>query len=329
MGIGNANQGGEYERVLFAALRALAVDRVTAEVISALRGCGIETILLKGPSIARWLYPAGGRVYTDTDILVPAGEISRAQKALASLGFAYAFEGFNPIERGINPIEYQFIRQGMGWYMEVEKVDLHRNLPDLPVSDRALWEEFLAHSEIMRIGGVQVRVLARPALALHIVLHALQHGFGFHTDEDLRRVIGEMPSDDWRPVVSLAARLGVEDALGVALRRHPDGETVADRLGLPLTSPRYCVSETLRIPASLLALRAASDTSAKLRWLRWRVLPSPAKIRYVMQCPNAARHTVACGYVRWWWQLIPAALRLPWFLVNSRRTVRGTAGRPA
>jgi hypothetical protein len=64
-----------------------------------MRDVGVPAILLKGPSVARWLYPAGGRAYADSDLLVPASEFSRAEKVLRSLGFTELLAGFHPFER--------------------------------------------------------------------------------------------------------------------------------------------------------------------------------------------------------------------------------------
>ena len=56
---------------------ALAIDAVTAQVVTALRANGIRPLLLKGPSIAGWLYGDGAaRPYGDSDLLVASGERS-------------------------------------------------------------------------------------------------------------------------------------------------------------------------------------------------------------------------------------------------------------
>ena len=54
------NQATVPHPALLDAACTLGCDRVGAEVIGALQGTGVPTILLKGPSIARWLYPSGG-----------------------------------------------------------------------------------------------------------------------------------------------------------------------------------------------------------------------------------------------------------------------------
>ena len=53
-------------------VRRMVIDAVTAEVVGAFAAVGIPSILLKGPALVRWLYPAGeGRPYLDSDLLVP------------------------------------------------------------------------------------------------------------------------------------------------------------------------------------------------------------------------------------------------------------------
>ncbi|MEO6714059.1 MAG: nucleotidyltransferase family protein, partial [Mycobacteriales bacterium] len=58
-----------------AAASTLAVDRLTADVVRALRAEGVEPILLKGPSFARLLYSSSElRPYVDADLLVAPGD---------------------------------------------------------------------------------------------------------------------------------------------------------------------------------------------------------------------------------------------------------------
>ena len=173
--------------------------------------------MLKGPSIARWLYPSGGRTYVDTDILVPACEFGRARTMLKSLGFSEVVEGLHTFEQSVK-VEIEFARRPALGRGPDDGVDLHRNLPMLPTPDEILWEAFSAGTETIGVGDVQVCVLGRTALALHVVVHAVQHGFQSHTSEDLCRAITVMSVDDWRPVADLAARLAdaVVPALGTA-----------------------------------------------------------------------------------------------------------------
>jgi hypothetical protein len=281
-----------------------------------MQDAGIPAILLKGPSIAQWLYPSGGRTYVDTDLLVPARELSRAEAVLRSLGFTELVEGLHHFEQGV---ETAFARQPELGRGPGGTVDLHRNLPMLPVPDELLWEAFSADTETVPISGVELRVLGRTALALHVVVHAVQHGFQFHTDEDLRRAIMVMSADDWRPVADLAARLGISGILGFGLRRHATGAEIADRLTLPCLSPDDPWSWMLSAPrgsASLTAFWSAPTLRAKAQRIRWILLPSPGWIRHVSRLPDAHGHTLLLAYARWWRDLAPA-------IVSAARFVRG------
>jgi hypothetical protein len=66
----------------------LARDLATAEAVDSLRGAGVRSIVLKGPSIARWLYGDGSpRPYVDSDLLVSAARLDAAARVLASIGY--------------------------------------------------------------------------------------------------------------------------------------------------------------------------------------------------------------------------------------------------
>src|ERR1700684_892861 len=62
------------------------VDALTAEVAGAFSREGIETIVLKGPVLAKWLYPSEARPYTDSDLIVAPEDGARAVRALERLG---------------------------------------------------------------------------------------------------------------------------------------------------------------------------------------------------------------------------------------------------
>jgi hypothetical protein len=300
-------RGAAPSLALAAAARALSCDQIAAEVTRALRAAEVPAILLKGPSIARWLYPTGGRSYTDTDILVPGHDFGRAQDVLRSLGFAELLGGFHPCEQDATSAEVTFSRlDGL--------VDLHRSLPMLQVSDELVWQTLSAGTATAEVGGGEVRVLGRAALALHIVLHAVQHRFAGHPAEDLRRAIAVLPGADWQPVAELAGRLDVSDILGFGLRHDPAGVALADRLGLPLRAPadsHYWARYAPEGSIPLAGLWAAPTWRAKARRIRWALLPSPAKIRYVSRAPDAHGPRLLLGYARWWRHLartiVPAA----------------------
>ena len=66
------------------------VDALTAEVAGAFGREGIETLVLKGPVLAKWLYPDKVRPYLDSDLMVAPDDRSRAVGVLERLGFVGA-----------------------------------------------------------------------------------------------------------------------------------------------------------------------------------------------------------------------------------------------
>jgi hypothetical protein len=274
--------------------------------------------LLKGPSIARWLYPSGGRSYVDTDLLVPAWEFNRAGAVLKSLGFFEVVGGLHTFEQSVK-VEIGFARSD-------DVVDLHRNLPMLPTPDEVLWEAFSAGTETIGVGNVQACVLDRTALALHVVVHAVQHGFQWHTSEDLRRAITVLSVDDWRPVADLATRLGIEGILGLGLRHQAVGAEIADSLALPylsLADPWSWMLSAPRGSASLTEFSSAPTLRVKAQQVRSKLLPSPAWIRHVSRRPDARGRTLLLAYAWWWWDLGPAFVSAVRFVRGRQRLAKG------
>src|SRR6266571_2714839 len=76
---------------VLAIARALLADATTCEVTTALRAARIRSILLKGPTIARWLYEqVSMRPYVDSDLMVADRDVCTAEEVLAGLGFEHA-----------------------------------------------------------------------------------------------------------------------------------------------------------------------------------------------------------------------------------------------
>jgi hypothetical protein len=321
---------------MLAVANNLRRDQTTAEVVGAMLAAGIPNIVLKGPSIAGWLYPSGGRRYQDTDLLVPSYHYAGAQAVLRSIGFCDRMEGVHAFERTlVADREITFVRQAkQGWGPD-GVVDLHRSLPDVSVSDDLLWEAFSADTVVLTVGGVGVRVLGRTSLTLHIVLHAVQHGFRFHTEEDLRRAIMALSGDDWPPIAHLAERLGLADILGSGLSHDPVGAEIATRLGLPsVPLAESCLWTAPRGGRSLIAFSASRTVREKLRWIRWILLPSPAKLRHVYRLPDAQAPTLLLAYCRRWRELALAFIPAAGFASGRRRVAQeesdtGVVSRPS
>ncbi|MHB8467267.1 MAG: nucleotidyltransferase family protein, partial [Acidimicrobiales bacterium] len=207
-------------------------------------------------------------------------------------------------ENGLPPkVESAFVRRAGDGHGPPGTVEPHRNLPGVPAHDEELWDAFSADTEPLTVAGVEVRVLGRTALALHVVIHAVQHAFTLHTAEDLRRAVAVMAADDWRAVAVLARRLGVEDIVGYGLRHTEAGAVIADGLGLPTMvagSSAFWYVSAPRGSVSMAECWAAPTWSLKLKWVRWTLVPSRAKIRYLYGVVNPSPSALASAYLRRW-----------------------------
>lgn len=302
-----------------ATARSLAVDQVTAEVVSALRDADLEAILLKGPSIALWLYTDGAaRYYMDSDLLVRPSRVGEAERVLQDLGFRHKRAEYPGPERG------QI--HGRPWWRPTDgaEVDLHVTLWGLGVSPAESWGRLATHTEAMDVGGTSVRVLAPSARALHVALHAAQHSSppASKPREDLARALERVPEATWVEAAELASDLGAPHQLVQGLQLLPAGAALADRLGL--LDPRLAeLAVRRRSPAPLVVgldrLAATRGVSRKLRLIAGELFPPPAFLRWWSPVARRGAWALPLAYIsRFTWLL--------WHLgpsVRVRREIRG------
>jgi Uncharacterised nucleotidyltransferase len=255
--------------------QAMAIDEVTAEVVDALSVAGIEVIVLKGPSLAQWLYPDGVRAYGDTDLLVSPSSFAGAARILAQLGFSDP--SYGPAQHATT----YYRRDGAGVLFSV---DLHRTIPLVTVSPAALWREFSSATDEMVVARRAVRVLGIPHRAVHLAIHAVQHALeSGGPKEDLRRAIDVLAREDWEQAAEVSRRMGAEDALAAGLCLAPGGAQLADQL--QLTTARRGIlqmasSAELNPQAyQLQRLIDAEGFGARLRMLANPLFMSPAIMR--------------------------------------------------
>jgi len=300
---------------------SLEVDRVTAEVLDALRSHGVECVLLKGPVLAGWLYADGAaRSYVDTDILVSPPAFPKAQRVLAEIGFStYVDDSDTP---GWRQVAHHWRRATDG-----ANVDLHRTLVGVGVSDGELWDALAADTVPIDFRGRSVRSLALPARALHIALHAAQHGVrgGKHLD-DLERALAQIDFQVWAAARTLAARLGATGAFATGLRLSEPGRRLAERLALPADrSVETALLAGGSVPGALgwHYVASARGVVPRARIVARKLIPTPRFMRKWSPLARRGRRGLAAAYVaRVGWVLVRV---VPGF-VAWRRARRG-AGR--
>jgi Uncharacterised nucleotidyltransferase len=286
----------------------LSVDLVTAEVVRALRKHDVRSILLKGPSFAGWLYPDGDvRLYADVDLLLARKDLPTARTVLAGLGFRQISESLT-----------YFVRDD-------DQVDLHCSLKGAEAGDERVWTVLSETSEAQDVGGLEVEILIPPARALHVALHAAQHGSEWRTPmEDLRRALRMLPFASWEEARDLARRLEATPAFATGLRLLPDGETLADRLNLDMEASVETVLRATSPPhlaRGFAELHAIRGLRAKLRFVARKLFPPHAYV--AIDWPRAERGRL--------WLLFAYCQRLIWLIRNSRPGFRAwmTARREA
>ena len=259
-----SHRGVEPDSRLLAVARTLLTDRQIVEFTTALDDAGVPSILLKGPSLVRWLYSDGAaRPYIDGDVLVPLGSIERAEAVLRRLGFVHL---------PLDDLPYDKPWHGHAWVRPHDdaSIDLHRTVIGAGAPPSRVWKVLSEHVQAEEVAGVEVKMLTTEARALLVALHAAQNGPGIPKSmEDLRRALRVVTFEEWQAVCDIAERIDALPALAAGLSLDPQGARLAASLQLPASLP----IETI--------LRASSARSVSLG-LAWLIrLRGPDRLRFL------------------------------------------------
>jgi putative nucleotidyltransferase-like protein len=304
-------------------LRRLRLDVATRQFIEALRGEGIPSILLRGPAIALWLYE-GKRWYSDIDLLLPPWSLDRAYEFAGRLG--YTCTSFLPSSAYDRPLSNtKWLRDSDGI-----KLELHRTLDGVAVTDEVAWDTFAAETEELAfgVGRFQATVLRPPARAFVIAVHAAHHGPTFSQPvEDLALALERLPRGEWTRAAALAKRLEATAAFAAGLRLHPEGEAVANSIGLPRTrSVETELSATGAPPMALMFewLGQLEGLRPKAIFLAREIFPPPRFMRVASRLAQRGHGGLAVAYV---WRPFSLLWRVPRALAAWRRARRRTGKR--
>jgi hypothetical protein len=303
-------KGTRHEQRLRAAER-LNIDLATVEVIRALQEQGVMPVLLKGPAVVTWLYEsAERRSYVDVDLLVAPDQLLQTERVLDALGFEQLVDD-RAIAAFAEPhsVTYRRVRDRAA-------VDLHWRIPGIGADPQRAWRHLGTRTEEVQVAGASVAGLGTPARALHIALHALQNGIkGEQSMVDLRRAIERVEDSIWQAAARLATELDAIAAFTAGLRLCPEGDRLADHLGLAVTIPtRLALWSQTPPPVTvrLHNLAATPGIAARARLLWTAVAPPPAYIRAIY--PSA--RTGSLALVHAYLSRLRAAIR------NAPRAVR-------
>jgi hypothetical protein len=318
-----------------AAIRALEVDRATADAVRRLRASAIPSVVLKGPSHARWLYDdPDDRPYDDCDLLVPERSAREAESALAEIGF---------VRRGFESVVEDRPRYGYPLFRADDiAVDLHVTFVGVGAPPARLWDVLAARTTPMTVAGVDVAVLEPTARTLVLALHAAKdggkrRGRGAKAIRDLELAIERVPSDVWRGAAALAADLDAVGAFAAGIRRVAAGERLAADLEL---SDRLRPDVALRLeqpPPLAVGVdwllhgdddgRGPRGVVGRARVALRKVLPPPSHVRAWSPLARRGRLGLVLAYVGrpFWvaWRAIPAMLAVR----RARRLAARDGGR--
>jgi hypothetical protein len=210
------------------------LDAAAVEAIAAFEGAGVDTLLLKGPALARALYSEGEhRSYSDVDLLVSRDRLDTARGVLAELGYVDISGGLG-IDAELGGLTAETWTGTGGTPLDGLTVDLHWQLEGAGVAPEATWELLAAHRGTVEIDGRVVATLDTPGLAMHVAIHVAQHGPGYPQPvADLERALARWPPATWREAEARARELAALRAFAAGLRAIPAGAAMADSLGLP------------------------------------------------------------------------------------------------
>jgi hypothetical protein len=297
---------------------SLLLDHATTQAIARLESRGIPCLLLKGVSIATWLYEEGApRPYRDIDLLVPAERFEEAVTVLGELGYANPLAGADPCEYGPNELALVDPRGAC--------VDLHHALIGVVEPARA-WDALLSRSTWLQVGGSTVRVLDVAARAMHLALHAIQDGpVNTKAIEDLSRGVELVPLEQWREAAALADELSAGPAFAAGLRLIPEGRVLADELGLPKVASVDLAMRARSAPPEAFVVEQLTrlpDLRSRADLLRRKLFPTAVLLRSEYALARRGRMGLLAARI---WRIYDLVRRFPPGLaawLRARRDVR-------
>jgi hypothetical protein len=301
------------------AAETLAIDALTARMTAEFESRGIESVVLKGPAVANWLYrDRQVRAYGDSDLLVAPENWERAHELMKELGFVDA----------LGPLAHPRMESitSHAWHRGTENVDLHCTLWGIRADPARVWKVCSARTVPMNVGGRDVRVLAPGPRALHLGLHAAQHGTeGDKAHDDLSLAIAQLHDDVWVEATQVAEELDATAAFAAGLLANPDGVDLAERLGISdaRSVEALLASSPVPLAQGFNQLAGTPGLRAKAALIAEELFPTPKFMRWWSPIARKGPLGLAVAYVwRPFWFLLRAG---PGFLA-WRRARREGAG---
>ncbi len=304
--------------VLRVAALNLTLDRAAAEVVTALRAAAVPTILLKGAVLRNWPIPDPARTSVDVDLLVRPDCIADAERVLERMGLVSRSLAGIPHDRPWSAHIWESGPYGV-------KFDIHESLFGVGVPPDIGWQILRRETEEFQLGAATVEVLAPAGRAMHIAIHAAQHGADLiQPIGDLRRALQALPFELWQQAAVLAERLEATQLMAAGLRLLPAGEELATRLRLPLEVPPMVALLTRSPPPMAGGFEWFSripDGRARARFLARKLFPPREWLRNWAPVARRGPLGLAAAYV---WRPIWLGVHAgPAYLAWRRARARG------
>jgi putative nucleotidyltransferase-like protein len=308
----------------------LQIDAGTAQVLRAFEGAGVRSLLLKGAALNRWLASDDNpRAYLDADLLVRPADLTAAERALADLGLRPVLDEHDMPD---------WWREHATTWAGIEggaTIDLHRTVVGVGVDPEDLWETLSAQVETIDVAGYPAWTLKVPGRALHLALHAAQHGAGWDRPlADLETALSVADESTWAVAAELARALQATPAFATGLRLLPAGDALADRLGLPhelSTGVALRAGTPPPVALGLDQLAQAGSSRARLAILRHKFFPPPSFMRHWSRLASRGTLGLALAYLwrpLWLLARLPAGFRAWWKARARARQATSEPGHP-
>jgi Uncharacterised nucleotidyltransferase len=290
----------------------LLLEAVAGEVVEELRRAGHRSLLIKGVTIGRWLYPGEPRQYSDVDLLVDPASFDECERVLARMGFERsalerAFAAGRPSHAGT-------------WIRGLVPVDLHRTVVGIGGSPSEAWTALSENAENWPVGSHTVEVPSVPARTLLLTLHLAQHGPGFaRTRDDLRRALAAVSEAEWTTAAALARRLDAETPMAAGLAAVEGGPELCERLGLrTVGATRVEGSPAFHIAQGLAWLGELSGARARTVYVARKLFPPPSLMRNRVEWSRSGPAALVAAYLLRLARLALHAPRAAWVLLRLR-----------
>ena len=158
----------EYHRA-----QVLSAMKMTAELfrlVDLFRATGLETVLVKGPTLAMRAYgDTGSRIFGDLDFLVRQRDILRATELMIAADYNFEISP-DEIRAAKIPGQYSFVRKGTPLLVELHTERTMRYFPrGLPA------EKFFAARQHELLDGHQIPVLSVEHELVLVCIHGAKH----------------------------------------------------------------------------------------------------------------------------------------------------------